>query len=132
MVKQELSGKKTIGILGGMGPEATVNLFNLIVSLTKAEKDNEHIPIIIINNPKIPDRTDAIINDRESPLPSLIKAAQKLEKVGADFIVMPCITAHYYYHLLYHRTNHHQDYKHQQNQYYQHPKKKHHHYNNHP
>ena len=105
MVKKAQPAKKTIGILGGMGPEATVNLFNLIVSLTKAEKDNEHIPIIIINNPKIPDRTDAIINDRESPLPSLIKAAQKLEKVGADFIVMPCITAHYYYHEIKNKIN---------------------------
>ncbi|MCK4345846.1 MAG: aspartate/glutamate racemase family protein, partial [Bacteroidales bacterium] len=49
--------KKNIGILGGMGPEATVFMFNLIVAMTKAEKDQDHIPILINNNPQIPDRT---------------------------------------------------------------------------
>ncbi len=86
-----------IGILGGMGPEATVYLFDLIVRLTKAEKDQEHIPIIIYNNPKIPHRTDAILKDGPSPLPLLIEGAKFLEKSGVDFIVMPCVTAHYFY-----------------------------------
>jgi aspartate racemase len=88
---------RTIGILGGMGPEATVRMFNLIVKLTKVEKDQDHIPIIIINNPKVPDRTVAIIDEGPSPLPMLVEGAKKLERAGANLIVMPCHTAHYYY-----------------------------------
>lgn len=88
---------RTIGILGGMGPEATVRMFTLIVERTKAEKDQEHIPIIIFNNPKVPDRTGAIIEDGSSPLPLLLEGAKGLENAGADFIIMPCHTAHYYY-----------------------------------
>jgi aspartate racemase len=89
--------KKTIGILGGMGPEATVFMFNLIVSLTKAEKDQEHIPILIYNNPKTPDRTAFFNNNGISPLNELVSGAQLLEKSGADFVIMPCNTAHYFY-----------------------------------
>ncbi len=88
---------KTIGILGGMGPEATIHMFRLIVQLTRVEKDQDHIPIIIFNNPKIPDRTAAIVSGGPSPLPLLIASAIFLEKAGADFIVMPCVTAHYFY-----------------------------------
>ena len=88
---------KTIGILGGMGPEATIYMFRLIVQLTKIEKDQDHIPIIIFNNPKIPDRTRAIVNGGPSPLPLLVDGAIFLEKAGADFILMPCVTAHYFY-----------------------------------
>lgn len=88
---------QTIGILGGMGPEATIRMFNLIVKLTKAEKDQEHIPVVIFNNPKIPDRTLAIIEEGPSPLPTLIEGAKLLENTGASFIIMPCHTAHYYY-----------------------------------
>lgn len=90
--------KKTIGILGGMGPEATAHFFELIIKNTKAEKDQEHIPIIIYNNPKIPPRTDAILEKGPSPLPLLVEGTRILSQAGADFIVIPCITAHYYYH----------------------------------
>ena len=88
---------KTIGILGGMGPAATIYLFRLIVELTRVEKDQDHIPLIIFNNPKIPDRTAAIVNGGPSPLPYLVDGAVSLEKAGADFILMPCVTAHYFY-----------------------------------
>lgn len=88
---------KTIGILGGMGPEATIYMFRLIVKLTKVEKDQDHIPIIVFNNPKIPDRTAAIVRGGPSPLPYLVDSAIFLEKAGADFILMPCVTAHYFY-----------------------------------
>ncbi|MEA2005264.1 MAG: amino acid racemase [Acidobacteriota bacterium] len=90
--------KKTIGILGGMGPEATVHMFELIIKNTKAEKDQDHIPVIIYSNPKIPPRTDAVFNKGPSPTPFLIEGAELLEKAGADFIIMPCITAHYFFH----------------------------------
>jgi len=88
--------EKIIGILGGMGPEATIDLFYKIIKFTPAEKDQDHLRIIIDNNPKIPDRTAAILGKGEDPLPALRESAQNLEKAGADFIIIPCNTAHYF------------------------------------
>ncbi len=88
--------EKIIGILGGMGPEATIDLFYKIIKFTPAKKDQDHLRIIIDNNPKIPDRTAAILGKGEDPLPALQETAQNLEKAGADFIVIPCNTAHYF------------------------------------
>lgn len=86
--------KRTIGVLGGMGPEATAYFFTLIIKRTDAARDQDHIPILIYNNPRIPPRTDALIGKGPSPVPLLREGARRLEKSGADFIVMPCITAH--------------------------------------
>ena len=88
--------EKIIGILGGMGPEATVDLFYKIIKFTPTEKDQDHLRIIINNNPKIPDRTAAILRKGESSLPALQETAKNLEKSGADFIIIPCNTAHYF------------------------------------
>lgn len=85
-----------IGILGGMGPEATIDLFYKIIKFTPAEKDQDHLRIIIDNNPKIPNRTAAILGKGEDPLPALQETARNLEKAGADFIIIPCNTAHYF------------------------------------
>ena len=93
----KIKKEKIIGILGGMGPEATIDLFKKIVKLTAAIQDQDHLRIIIDNNPKIPDRTKAILYGEGNPLPSLIKTAKNLKKAGADFIIIPCNTAHYYY-----------------------------------
>jgi aspartate racemase len=89
--------KKTIGILGGMGPEATAYFFHLIIKSTKAEKDQDHIRVVIFNNPEVPPRTDAILGEGPSPLPYLLEGVRVLREAEADFIVMPCVTAHYYY-----------------------------------
>lgn len=88
--------EKIIGILGGMGPEATAELFFRIIRTTPAKADQEHLRIIIDNNPKIPDRTEAILRGGPSPLPELIKTGLNLEKAGAEFIIIPCNTAHHY------------------------------------
>ncbi len=88
--------EKIIGILGGMGPEATIDLFYKIIKSTPAEKDQDHLRIIIDNNPKIPDRTAAILGKGEDPLPALQESAQNLEKAGAGFIIISCNTAHYF------------------------------------
>ncbi len=88
--------EKIIGILGGMGPEATIDLFYKIIKSTPAEKDQDHLRIIIDNNPKIPDRTAAILGKGKDPLPALQETARNLEKAGADFIIIPCNTAHYF------------------------------------
>ena len=92
-----MGAKKTIGILGGMGPEATARLFQLIIDHTQADTDEDHIPVIIHNEPRIPDRTEAILGRGPSPLPALIDAAVRLQAAGAQLILMPCHTAHHYH-----------------------------------
>ncbi|HDX8940693.1 amino acid racemase [Klebsiella variicola] len=89
--------KKVIGILGGMGPGATVDAFSKLVSHTPAKKDQEHIPVIIASLPGIPDRTESIIHDGPSPLPSMLNSLKLLESAGASCIIMPCNTAHFWY-----------------------------------
>ncbi len=88
--------KKTIGILGGMGALATVDLFQKIVTMTDAHSDNDHIRIYIDNNTWIPDRTTAILYGGESPVPQMLDALRHLEACGADCIAMPCNSGHYF------------------------------------
>lgn len=79
-----------------MGPEATEYMFDLIIRNTRAAEDQDHIPVIIFSNPKIPHRTDAIFKKGPSPTPFLIEGVEKLTRAGADFIIVPCVTAHYF------------------------------------
>lgn len=88
--------KKTIGILGGMGPLATADLYRKIVMMTKADCDNDHIRVYIDSNAQIPDRTAAILEGGEDPVEEMTSALRHLEMCGADCIVMPCNTAHYF------------------------------------
>jgi len=89
---------RTVGIIGGMGPEATVDLMSKVINLTPAKDDADHIRMIVDNNPKIPSRIKALIDKTgESPAPALVQIAQSLQAYGADFIVIPCNTAHHYY-----------------------------------
>lgn len=89
--------EKIVGILGGMGPEATVDLFQKILRATPAQSDQEHLRIIIDCNSKIPDRTAAILADGEDPFPYLRESALLLARAGADFIVIPCNAAHFWH-----------------------------------
>tara|TARA_B100001971_G_C18032818_1_gene453461 strand:+ start:57 stop:791 length:735 start_codon:yes stop_codon:yes gene_type:complete len=88
--------QKVIGILGGMGPQATLYLFEKIIRNTPAKCDQDHLRVIIDNNPKVPDRTRAILENGENPVPLMVKGAQTLIQAGADFILIPCISAHYF------------------------------------
>ncbi|GAA0469308.1 aspartate/glutamate racemase family protein [Alkalibacillus silvisoli] len=88
--------ERPVGILGGMGPAATVDLFEKIVSNTTVVEDQEHIPISIYNNPQIPSRIEAVLKGGKSPIDELIKSAKELEKMNVEFIVMPCHTAHFW------------------------------------
>ena len=88
---------KTVGILGGMGPLATVDLFNKIILETDAHTESENINVVISSNTDIPDRTQYITKGGENPLEYIIEEAKKLQKIGADGIVMPCNTAHYFF-----------------------------------
>ena len=85
---------KTIGIMGGMGPAATVDLMSRIISMTDASSDQEHIPMIVDNDTRIPDRTEAILGRGESCAPEMLASAKRLEAAGADFIVIACHAAH--------------------------------------
>ena len=88
--------KKTIGILGGMGPLATADLFRKITLLTKADCDNDHIRVFIDSNAQIPDRTAAILSGGCDPLPEMRSALHSLELCGVSCVIMPCNTAHYF------------------------------------
>ncbi|MEZ8140812.1 aspartate/glutamate racemase family protein [Enterovibrio sp. FF113] len=88
----------TVGILGGMGPDATVDLMRRIIAATPAEDDADHIRLLVDNDPKVPSRIKALIEKTgESPAPYMANMAQGLVKGGADFLVIPCNTAHKYY-----------------------------------
>lgn len=89
--------KKAIGIIGGMGPEATLDLFGKLIRHTDASCDAEHIRIYIDCHTGIPDRTRAILAGGESPVPYIAESAQKLAAMGADLLLLPCNTSHYYY-----------------------------------
>ncbi|MGN4127467.1 aspartate/glutamate racemase family protein [Lysinibacillus sphaericus] len=90
--------KQTLGIIGGVGPLATMFIGEMIVRRTKAIKDQEHVHTIIDNDTNIPDRTAFILdNTKQNPVPVLIEDAKKLASVGADMIAIPCNTAHTFY-----------------------------------
>lgn len=89
--------KKTIGIIGGMGPLATCDLFRKIIEITDAAYDQEHIRVCIDNNTEIPDRTAAIVAGGEDPVEQMSRSAKGLQAMGADVLIMPCNTAHYFH-----------------------------------
>ena len=89
--------EKVVGVLGGMGPEATLDFLAKVVALTPAQRDQDHLRIIIDNNPKIHDRTETNLSNVELLLPVLVETARNLERAGVDFIVIPCNTVHYFY-----------------------------------
>ena len=89
--------KKAIGIIGGMGPAATADLFAKIIANTQAETDQQHLRVLIDSNTNIPDRTASILTGSDAPLTELVKSAVGLEHQGAGLLVIACNTAHYYY-----------------------------------
>ncbi len=82
-------GEKIIGILGGMGPEATADLFHRIIRATPVKRDQDHFRVIIDSNSKIADRTPAILGTGPSPLPMMVETGKNLERAGADFLLLP-------------------------------------------
>jgi aspartate racemase len=89
---------KTVGIIGGMGPEATVDLMARVIRATPAHDDADHLHLIVDNDPRVPSRIKALLEGTgESPGPYLAAMARRLEAWGADVLAMPCNTAHYYH-----------------------------------
>lgn len=86
---------KTLGVIGGLGPMATAYFMQLVIEMTAAETDQEHIPMIIYNKPQIPDRTQFLLGmSEDDPVPEIVTCAEKLCADGAEILAMPCITAH--------------------------------------
>ena len=91
------SKQKVIGVVGGMGPYATVSFFQELVDLTPAKKDWEHLHIIIDDNPKIPSRTRAVLYGETSPVEGIVKSINGLQGMGAEVVTLPCNSAHYFF-----------------------------------
>ena len=88
------SEQQTVGVLGGMGPEATVDFMAKVIALTAASCDQDHVRMLVDHNPHVPNRQDAILGGGEDPGPVLADMAADLESIGADFLVIPCNTAY--------------------------------------
>lgn len=87
-----------VGVLGGMGPDATVAFMQRVIDATPAQDDIDHVHMLVDNNPKVPSRIKALIEGGgENPGPVIAEMASRLEVAGAHFLVMPCNTAHYYW-----------------------------------
>jgi aspartate racemase len=93
------SAHRVVGIIGGMGPEATVDVMRRVVAKTPARDDQDHIHLIVESNPKIPSRIAHLIDGTGAdPTPELIRIAGNLQRAGADALAIPCNTAHAYAH----------------------------------
>ena len=89
--------RRVVGILGGMGPEATILLQQRILRATAANDDHDHVPLLVDVNTQVPSRIEALVEGTgESAGPVLVAMAQRLEAMGADALAMPCNTAHAY------------------------------------
>jgi aspartate racemase len=86
-----------VGILGGMGPLATVDFMRKLLAATPAATDQEHIPVVVSSIPQVPDRTAAFRGEGESPLAAMIVSGRRLAAAGAGVVVVPCNTAHLWF-----------------------------------
>ena len=88
---------KKLGVIGGMGPEATSFYYARVIARTKAESDQEHINMIILSHATMPDRTQAILTGNKLPfLKAITQDARDLEMLGVENIAIPCNTSHYF------------------------------------
>lgn len=88
--------KRIVGILGGMGPQATVDLMSKVIAATPSVEEADHVRMLVDCNPQVPNRTDALLGGATSPGPVLAAMARGLVSCGADLLAMPCNTAHAY------------------------------------
>ena len=89
--------KKILGVLGGMGPLATVDFMAKVIALTPVSRDQDHVPLMVYSIPQVPDRTKSILEGGESPLPAMLEGLRVLENAGAGCIASPCNTAHHWF-----------------------------------
>lgn len=90
--------RQAVGVIGGVGPMATVYYMQRVIEMTKAGRDQDHINMLVFNDCDIPDRTAFITEQSpDNPLPVMVEDAKRLEAAGCAFVVIPCNTAHYFY-----------------------------------
>jgi aspartate racemase len=85
---------RIVGVIGGMGPAATVHFMSRVLDLTPAASDQDHLRLIVDNNSGVLDRNAAVAGNGPSPAPVLAGMARGLQRAGAEMLVMPCNTAH--------------------------------------
>lgn len=89
---------KILGVIGGLGPIATAHFMELVIRMTDAKVDQEHLEMLIHSAPGIPDRTQYILDhSKENPFPAMLQIGQNLARQGAAYIAIPCVTAHYFH-----------------------------------
>ncbi|NKE64829.1 aspartate/glutamate racemase family protein [Ramlibacter sp. RBP-2] len=93
----EVKNVQVLGVLGGMGPMAGATFASRMVALTPAARDQDHIPLVLCNDPRVPDRSSARLGQGEDPLPAMVAGLRLLERAGATLIAIPCNTAHLWY-----------------------------------
>ena len=88
---------RTVGVMGGMGPDATIHFMQRVLDGVRADDDSDHIPLLVDNNTQVPSRIKKLIEGTGAdPAPVLVRMAKRLEAAGAEALVMPCNTAHHY------------------------------------
>lgn len=92
-----MATRRLIGVLGGMGPLATVDFMQKLIAATPATCDQDHVPVIAYSVPQIPDRVSAVLAGTDEPFPAILAGLRTLERAGAEVVAMPCNTAHAWY-----------------------------------
>lgn len=88
---------RPVGVIGGVGPQATAYFLDKVVRLTEAARDQDHVDLVVLNHATIPDRTDFILGrSTQDPGPVMAEDARRLERFGVSFLVLPCNTAHHF------------------------------------
>jgi aspartate racemase len=96
-VKTSHDSTGVVGVLGGMGPLATIDFMHKVLAATDAQRDQDHVPLIVASIPQVPDRGTAFRGEGPSPLPAMVAIGARLRDAGAGLLVMPCNTAHVWY-----------------------------------
>ena len=86
-----------VGVLGGMGPLATIDFLRKMLAATPAATDQEHVPVVVSSIPQVPDRTEAFRGAGPSPLQAMVASGRRLADAGVGLVVMPCNTAHLWF-----------------------------------
>ncbi len=88
------TGDRLAGVIGGMGPDATIDFMSRVLACTPATRDQDHVRMVVEHDPRIPNRQFAMYGEGADPGPAIATLAARLEGAGAEFIVMPCNLAH--------------------------------------
>jgi aspartate racemase len=92
-----MATRRLVGVLGGMGPLATVDFMQKVIEATPAARDQDHVPLIVYSVPQIPDRVSAASAGTDEPLPAMLTGIRTLEQAGVEVIAIACNTAHAWY-----------------------------------